>query len=152
MVKRKTGRHRPKGTTEATAVATTTVAGADPDATSGLRVSLEHPLKELLASTDATTAPEIEKEAEPSEAYAGSQWDLVYKILLSSRLVSLVLSLVLMGFIGWILIQDNKAGNLSGWSDLLWSLQKCGIILAVLVLICSVVVPLVQRLYQKMLR
>jgi len=114
-----------------------------PNATLTPDASLESPTSGQWLSGDSTSAPKIGEESDEEEQYAQSYPALIEKYILSRHFIAFLLALVL---IGYVFIQDNAAGNLKNWDGIWWTIQKSGILLALLlsVLLC-------QFLYKKIL-
>jgi hypothetical protein len=102
-----------------------------PDATVGPFASFEQPSSISWGTADTTNAPEIGQSEEEHEPYAGSQWALLDKYLLGkTKLIKLSWIPVII-FMGVIITQDNGAGKLIDWMSVWWTIQKCGLILAI---------------------
>ncbi len=112
-----------------------------PNATLGPDSSLNQPSTVYWIEGDSTNAPEIGKESESKESYAQSQWALVDKHVFGKKILPFTLVVIL---IGWILIQDNGAGKLTNWSGMFWTVQKCGVIIGLFLIILFI-----QWIYQK---
>ena len=112
----------------------------NPNVTLGPDSSLEIPSSGAMYNQDSTTAPDI---GSPSgeEKYVASQWGLVDKYIFGKKYLPFTLVVIA---IGWIIIQDNGAGKLENWASMWWTIQKCGVILGLFILIL-----IVQWLYQK---
>lgn len=112
-----------------------------PNITSGPDSSLDTPSSGFWVEQDSTSAPEIGKSQEEEETLAGSQWALIDKHIFGKKTLPFaVIAIVL----GWIIIQDNGAGELTDWNSIFWTIQKCGIIIAL-----YLIVSLLQWIYQK---
>jgi len=112
-----------------------------PNATLTPEASLESPTSAQWLPGDSTSAPKIAEESDEEEQYAQSYPALIEKYILSRHFIPFLLAIVL---IGYVFIQDNAAGNLRNWSGIWWTIQKSGILLALLL-----VVLLCQFLYKK---
>ena len=78
-------------------------------------------------SDDSTEAPSIGKEQETESEYVKTWAALTDKHILSAK-KGLPFSIIIF-VMGWIFIQDNKAGNLENWTDMLWTCMKCVVVL-----------------------
>ena len=113
----------------------------NPDATVPLDESLETTTSGQWLSEDPTRSPHIGEETDESAPYAESHAALIDKYVLSRHSIHFVIAL---GIIGFIFIQDNGAGKLTNWNELLWTLQKSGVIF---LLVCLIL--FLQHLYKK---
>jgi hypothetical protein len=114
-----------------------------PNATLTPDASLDIPTGQWL-SKDSTNAPEIGEKSEEHEEhgdYAGSHAALIDKYILSRHSIPFILAFIV---IGYVFIQDNGAGKLTTWTGILWTIEKSGILLGLLlfILIC-------QSIYKK---
>lgn len=103
---------------------TSSDAGADQDYTLSPSSSLRD--GRTIRDIEATEAPEIGERETGQEEYAGSTAALLDKYIFSGRGIPFVVILVI---IGWIFIQDNKAGKLEDWGSVLWTIEKCSFFL-----------------------
>ena len=115
-----------------------------PNATLTPNASLDTPTGQWL-SKDSTNAPKIGEEPEEHgehEIYAGSHAALIDKYILSRHSIPFILAFIV---IGYVFIQDNGADKLTTWPGILWTIEKSGILLALLlfILIC-------QSIYKKL--
>lgn len=111
------------------------------DATLGPESSSDSPTNIGWASSESTSAPAIGEEEKPRESYAQSTPALIDKYVFSRDF--LPFALVAIGM-GWVFIQDNGAGNLKTFGDLLWTMEKCAAIL-----VLFLIMLFLQWLYKK---
>src|SRR2546422_6314321 len=126
MAKKKHDRRRSEERLGTLEIPTSSGPYIHPNATVGPEASLGTPTDVTWMSRDSTSAPEAGEEEEVKKSYAESTPALIDKYVLSRDFVPF--TLVVVG-IGWIFIQDNAAGNLKNWNELLWTLQKSGTLL-----------------------
>lgn len=93
---------------------------------------------------DATTAPEI-GEDEENKGYTQTPAALFDKYLLSGKGIYAIFILLILAISGFIFIQDNGANKLNGWSDILWSIQKCSFFW--LLFIIYIIIQLIARIF-----
>ena len=84
---------------------------------------------------DSTNAPEIGENSEISEPYAQTQAALFDKYVFSPKIIPFAIVMV---FIGWIFVQDNGAGKLTNWKDVFWTIQKCGVVIGIYIIITPI--------------
>jgi len=119
-----------------------------PKATLTPDASLEEQTTWLSLSADSTNAPTIGEDVEDSEAYASSSAALLDKYVLSRLGKEVIPFILVVGIIGYIVIQDNGAGRISNFEQLIWTVKKCGIVL--LLLLCPLVIrALFSKFFQK---
>lgn len=144
MAKRKKRKSHPKLIIRPIPETTSTEVSIHPNATLGPDASLEQPSTGEWVAQDSTSAPEIGKESEATESYAGSEWALVDKYIFGGKLIPFALVVIV---IGWIIIQDNGAGELTDWNAIWWTIQKCSVVMGL-----YGVILLIQCLYQKIFK
>ena len=115
----------------------------EPPTTGGPFIRLPDPLTETISSSidsdvkqqkinDSTVAPKFTDEYESGESYATSGAALLDKYLLSRQPLLLIIGFIA---IGWIFIQDNGAGKLTDWKGVIWTLQKSGILILLVIVV-----------------
>ncbi|MBC8346378.1 MAG: hypothetical protein ISR82_00125 [Candidatus Marinimicrobia bacterium] len=112
-----------------------------PNKTSGPDSELDTPSSGSWVLQDATTVPEIGEPQKVNESFAESPSALIDKHLFSSKKIPFAAIVIVLGF---IIIQDNGAGNLADWNSILWSMKKSGYIILLYSLI-----SFLQWIYQK---
>ena len=132
MAKKKHDRHRLGIRSHPREIVTSSEPDIHPNATVGPEASLGRATGSAWIHRDTTSAPEIGEEERSGTGYAQSASALIDKYVLSRDFVPF--ALVAVG-IGWIFLQDNGSGLLKTWQDLLWTLQKCGVLLAIFIVI-----------------
>lgn len=142
MAKRKKLKYRRQVTRQSTEIASTEFT-ISPNSTLDPDAALQQPSSAAWLSPDSTSAPDIRAEPEAPEPLAETTWALLDKYLFAKKVLPFTL---LIGFIGWIIIQDNKAGKLINWDGIWWMIQKCGVVLGIFLLLLFL-----QWLYQKLI-
>lgn len=107
------------------AVLTSSSSEIHSNATLGPEGSFDSPTNTSWMSSESTNAPTVGEEEGARETFAQSTPALIDKYVFSRDF--LPFTLVVIGM-GWIFLQDNGAGNLKTFDDLLWTMEKCGAI------------------------
>jgi hypothetical protein len=144
MVKRKTGRHRRKRAIEITPVETSTQASSEMARTPPPDASPDESSSDLWGTVDRATGDSTDEEAEEPQPYAQTYSALIDKYVFSRRFLPFALAAIV---VFCLILQDNGAGKLTNWHGIGWTLAKCGMALAIFV-----VVLVLQWLYQKIVR
>lgn len=136
----------------------TSSSGDSPNITLTPEASLDRATGSHLLSSNPTQAPPIGEKSEEQDKIAESIPALIDKYVLSKYpffIPAILAFFLIASVISYIFIQDNGAGKLSDYSGILWTIQKSGIILSllifilVLILICYVSIKKIIKIFFK---